>query len=81
MALRIKLFGEEQFRLIHLPFESESFGCCRFQIYLSLRSRREGIGRKGKRERDWGERLGDAWYKNPLLFISADAGVCKFLIG
>ena len=43
--------------------------------------RREGIGRKGKRERDWGERVGDACYKNPLLFISADSGVRKFLIG
>ena len=37
--------------------------------------------RKGKREGDWGERGRDACYKNPLLFISADAGVRKFLIG
>ena len=42
---------------------------------------REGIGREGKRERDRGERVGDACYKNPLLFISVDAGVRKFLIG
>ena len=48
----------------------------------SLRSRRrEAIGRKGKRERDWGERVRDACYKDPFLFISKDAGVRKFLIG
>ena len=53
--------------------------CCDL---LSLRSRRRnGDGGKGKREGDWGERERDACYKNPLLFISADAGVCKFLIG
>ena len=40
-----------------------------------------GGGGEGKRERDWGERVGDACYKNPLLFISTDAGVRKFLIG
>ena len=40
-----------------------------------------GMGGKGKREGDWGERERDACYKNTLLFISADAGVCKFLIG
>ena len=28
------------------------------------------IGRKGKREGDWGERVGDACWKNPLMFIS-----------
>ena len=38
------------------------------------------IGRKGKREGDWKERVRDACYKNPLLFISVDAGVRKFLI-
>ena len=53
-----KLFGEEQFPLINLSFESESFGFCRFHIYLSLRSRRredrkevkkgEGLGREGR---------------------------------
>ena len=32
-------------------------------------------------EEDWGEGVGDACSKNPLLFISADAGVRKFLIG
>ena len=50
---------------------------------ISLRRRRRTghrIGRKGKREGDWGERVRDACYKNPLLFISADAGVRKFLI-
>ena len=26
------------------------------------------------REGDWGERVRDACYKNPLLFISTDAG-------
>ena len=50
--------------------------------FPSLHSRRrEGIRRKGKRERNWGERVGDACYKNPFLFISADAGVRKFQIG
>ena len=50
----------------------------------SLRRRRRkglGIGRKGKRKRDWEERVRYTCYKNPHLFISADAGVCKFLIG
>ena len=37
--------------------------------------------RKGKREGGRGERGREACYKNPLLFISADAGVRKFLIG
>ena len=43
----------------------------------------KGVGdrEEGKREGDWGERERDACYKNPLLFISADAGVRKFLIG
>ena len=50
--------------------------------FPSLHSRRrEGIRRKGKMERNWGERVGDACYKNLLLFISADAGVRKFQIG
>ena len=50
--------------------------------FASWRGRcREGIGRKWKRERDWGKRVGDACYKNPLLFSSANAGVRKFLIG
>ena len=40
-----------------------------------------GVVKKRKREGDWGERGRDACYKNPLLFISADAGVRKFLIG
>ena len=40
-----------------------------------------GMGRNGKREGDWGERGRDACFKNLLLFISADAGVRKFLIG
>ena len=35
---------------------------------------------KGKREGGRGERGRDACYKDPLLFISADAGVRKFLI-
>ena len=43
--------------------------------------RREGIRRKRNRERNWGERVGDACYENPFLFISADAGVRKFQIG
>ena len=42
--------------------------------------RGRGYG-KGKKGGDWGERGRDACYKNPLLFISADAGVRKFLIG
>ena len=37
-----------------------------------------GTGRNGKREEDWGERVRDSCYKNPLLFISADSGVRKF---
>ena len=41
MGIRIKLFGEEQFPLINLSFESESFGCCRFHIYLIGVRRRE----------------------------------------
>ena len=49
--------------------------------YSMCSGRGEEIGRKGKRERDWGERVGDACYKKPLLFISADAGVRKFLVG
>ena len=50
--------------------------------FPSLHSRRrEGIRRKGKRKRNWGERVGDACYKNLFLFISADAGVRKFQIG
>ena len=49
--------------------------------YSQCSRRREGIGRKGKWERDWGERVGDACYKKPPLFISAGAGVRKFLIG
>ena len=40
--------------------------------------RREGIRRKRNRERNWGERVGDACYENPFLFISA---VRKFQIG
>ena len=49
---------------------------------LFRRKEREWVGGgEGKRERDWGERVGDACYKNPLLFISTDAGVRKFLIG
>ena len=44
----------------------------------------EGIGDKeeGKKGKgDWGERVRDAFYKNPLLLISAVAGVRKFLFG
>ena len=48
----------------------------------SLRSRsREEVGRKGKMERDWGERVGDAYFKNPLLLIAVDVSVHKFLTG
>ena len=48
-------------------------------LKISLRSRR----RKGKREKGGGrgERGRDACYKDPLLFIFADASVRKFLIG
>ena len=45
------------------------------------RGRGQGIGRKGKRGGGLGRGRGDACSKNPLLFISADAGICKFLIG
>ena len=42
-----------------------------------------GVGRKEQREGDWRERerVRDACYKNPLLFIFAPAGIGKFLIG
>ena len=45
--------------------------------------------RKGKKEKkevgkkrkgDWREKEGNACYKNPVLFLSADAGVRKFLL-
>ena len=45
------------------------------------RSLCRGMGRKGKREGDWGERERDACCKNLFLFISVDAGIRKFLIG
>ena len=50
----------------------------------SLRSRRRklvGDGEEGKKEGERRERVRDAFYKNPLLFIAAGAGVRKFLIG
>ena len=47
---------------------------CGVDKLLSPRGKREKGGGRGRRGRD-------ACYKNPLLFISADAGVCKFLIG
>ena len=31
-----------------------------------------------KRRGDWGEMEGNACYNNPVLFTSAEAGVCKF---
>jgi len=38
-----------------------------------------GRGRARKKRRgDWGENEGNACYNNPVLFTSADAGVCKF---
>ena len=40
-----------------------------------------GDGEEWKKETNWEERVGDAWYKKPLLFISANPGVGKFLIG
>ena len=40
-----------------------------------------GDGEEWKKETNWEERVRDAWYKNPLLFISANPGVGKFLIG
>ena len=33
--------------------------------------RREGIRRKRNRERNWGERVGDACYENPFLFSNS----------
>ena len=47
-----------------------------FRIYNFVSVREEG-----KKEGDWGERVRDACSKNSLLFVAADAGVCKFLIG
>ena len=35
------------------------------------------VGKK-KRKGDWREKEGNACYKNPVLFTSADAGVRKF---
>ena len=68
-----------------VPFErpkKSHLSCHARRNFPSLHSgRREGIRRKGKRERNWGERVGDACFKNSLLFISADAGVRKFQIG
>ena len=43
--------------------------------------RGRGQGEREKGKGDWGERGRDTCYKNPHLFISADAGVRKFLIG
>ena len=68
-----------------LPLErpkKSHLSCHARRNFPSLHSRRrEGIRRKGKGERNWGERVGGACYNNPLLFISADAGVRKFQIG
>ena len=55
-------------------------------VLSSLRSRRrkgQGVGdrEEGKRGGGLGRGGGDACSKNPLLLISADAGVRKFLIG
>ena len=43
----------------------------------------KGVGdrEEGKKKGERGERVRDACYKNPLLFIAAGAGVRKFLIG
>ena len=49
-----------------------AIGCC----WPNLCSRHRYIG-----EGDWGERVRDTCYKDPLLFISADVGIPKFLIG
>ena len=35
-------------------------------------------GGREKRRGDWGEMEGNACYNNPVLFTSAEAGVCKF---
>ena len=43
--------------------------------------RGRGHGGRDWREGDWGERVREACYTNPLLFIVADAGVRKFLFG
>ena len=69
------------FLLIRPIFFHPSRCLHRLALHSQCSRRREGIGRKGKRERDWGERVGDACYKKPPLFISAGAGVRKFLIG
>ena len=37
---------------------------------------KKGVGKK--RKGDWREKEGNACYKNPVLFTSADAGVLKF---
>ena len=69
------------FLLIRPIFFHPSRCLHRLALHSQCSRRREGIGRKGKWERDWGERVGDACYKKPPLFISAGAGVRKFLIG
>ena len=39
-------------------------------------------GQRGReKEGEWGDRVRDACYKDPPLFLAADAGVRKFLIG
>ena len=45
----------------------------------SLKRGGGGGGRARKKRRgDWGEMEGNACYNNPVLFTSAEAGVCKF---
>ena len=47
----------------------------------SLKRGGGGGGRARKKRRgDWGEMEGNACYNNPVLFTSAEAGVCKFCL-
>ena len=43
--------------------------------------KRQGIWKKGKMEGGWEERVRDTFYKNPILLISVDPTIRKFLIG
>ena len=41
-------------------------------------AKRVGDKEEGKNEGDWGERVSNVYYKHPLSFIFADAGVRRF---
>ena len=53
-------------------------GPCKIACVADV-DRGRGLGGREKGRGVEGERVRDACYKNPLLFISVDAGVRKFL--